>query len=280
MPRYSVLIICSLTIDGRGVHVCLEMSGASTALQQCLSAVMATGQVTVLALYASPPPIDVSASIVLRDVTLRGVYGRRIWDTWMLTARLIANGLNCSPVVTHRFAGLAEWQLGVEAMLSGTCGKCVFFPHGFQPVNCSPAVNCSPCSLSAARPAVIALTYEDKQVLKQDIFKLPSHELQPVVDIISKHAKTEQNKNDSDEIEIDLDLLDIETLRELQAYVKKAQAAIKRKNPVTPRTSPSTAQTATGTKPTADVAQPTDSSSFSGAAGIADAATLPAAASS
>ena len=72
---------------------------------------------------------------------------------------------------------------------------------------------------SAGRP----LAQREKQMLKDDIFKLPPHKLGPVVDIISKSNANVANADD-DEIEIDIDKLDVPTLRELQDYVKRALA--------------------------------------------------------
>jgi len=78
----------------------------------------------------------------------------------------------------------------------------------------------------------IPLTQKEKQQLKEDIFRLPGGRLQPVVEIISKSMpKTAEAKDDADEIEIDIDKLEIATLRELQAYVKKALTAMKRQKP-------------------------------------------------
>ena len=66
------------------------------------------------------------------------------------------------------------------------------------------------------------LAQREKQMLKDDIFKLPPHKLGPVVEIISKSSTSVAG--DDDEIEIDIDKLDVATLRELQEYVKKALA--------------------------------------------------------
>lgn len=80
------------------------------------------------------------------------------------------------------------------------------------------------------------LSQREKQQLKEDIFKLPSHKLGPVVEIISKAMPKTEQKDDADEIEIDIDKLDIPTLRDLQAYVRKALTALKRTSkPTQPR---------------------------------------------
>ena len=115
--------------DGHGPEVCLEMSGSKYAFGQALDAVMTTGQITILAFYKEPLHVDVSKKIVLKDVTVRGIYGRRIWSTWELTSRLLREGMDVTPIVTHRFNGLTRFSDGFEAMAAGVCGKCVFFPH-------------------------------------------------------------------------------------------------------------------------------------------------------
>jgi len=115
---------------GYGVDVCLEMSGNGNALNQCLDVVITTGIVSILGLYSTPLTIDVSKKIVLKDVTIRGVYGRRIWKTWELTSSLLTNGMDISPVLTHSFEGLHEWETGIKLMKAGNCGKVVFYPHG------------------------------------------------------------------------------------------------------------------------------------------------------
>jgi hypothetical protein len=72
-----------------------------------------------------------------------------------------------------------------------------------------------------------ALTQKEKQQLKDDIFKLPSTALGPVVEIISK-AMPQSMQNDEDEMEIDIDKLDIPTLRELQDYIRKSLNALRK----------------------------------------------------
>ena len=116
---------------GDGVAVAFEMSGAASALHQALDCVMATGQVSILGLYGSDViDVAVNRAIVLKDLTVRGVYGRRMWQTWDETAELLRTGLDVSAVITHRFDGLTDWAAGIAAMKSGACGKVCFFPHG------------------------------------------------------------------------------------------------------------------------------------------------------
>jgi threonine 3-dehydrogenase len=118
--------------DGKGVEVCLEFSGSATALEQCFDAVQCCGQISILGLYKNKIELDINKKLVLKDITVRGIYGRRIWDTWQLTAALLKQGMDVSAVVTHRYHGLTQFNEAFQLMREGKAGKCVFFPHNKQ----------------------------------------------------------------------------------------------------------------------------------------------------
>ncbi|MCX6816201.1 MAG: L-threonine 3-dehydrogenase [Candidatus Aenigmarchaeota archaeon] len=113
--------------ENKGADVVLEMSGAEPALQTALKVVKPTGFVTVLGLPTKDITIDVSKMIVLKNLTFRGIYGRKIWDTWKMTSHLLNSGLNIEPIITHRLK-LEDFEQGIAAMKSGQCGKVVMFP--------------------------------------------------------------------------------------------------------------------------------------------------------
>lgn len=114
--------------QGVGADAVLEMSGAGQAFQQALKAVRPTGMVTILGLPTKPIQVDVSKDIVLKDATVRGIYGRKMWDTWKSMSQLLSSGkVDISPVITHRLK-LEEFETGIEAMKEGTSGKVVFTP--------------------------------------------------------------------------------------------------------------------------------------------------------
>lgn len=108
------------------------------------------------------------------------------------------------------------------------------------------------------------LSQHEKQQLKDDIFKLPSHKLGPVVEIISRAMpKSEQKDGENeDEIEIDIDKLDIPTLRELQLYVKKALAALKRTTPAARRPTGGAPKSSPAARATPSAASPAHTSPF------------------
>jgi threonine 3-dehydrogenase len=111
------------------VHVCLEMSGSPQALQQALQLVRPTGVISILGLYKHDLTVDMNA-IVLKDLKFRGIYGRRMWETWKMTSQLLREGLAVRPVITHTFEGLTQWEEGFRLMEEGACGKVMFYPNG------------------------------------------------------------------------------------------------------------------------------------------------------
>jgi threonine 3-dehydrogenase len=66
--------------------------------------------------------------MVFKGATVHGISGRRIWDTWMRTQRLILSGaVDPTPVITHRFP-LDQFATAFELMSKGEAAKCVLFP--------------------------------------------------------------------------------------------------------------------------------------------------------
>ncbi|MBI4173204.1 MAG: alcohol dehydrogenase catalytic domain-containing protein [Candidatus Aenigmarchaeota archaeon] len=117
--------------DGKGPDTVLEMSGAVAAIQQSVDIVRPTGIVCVLGLPTQPVTLDIAKKIVLKDVTFRGIYGRKMWDTWKVTSGLLDNGkLDITPIITHRLK-LSEFEQGIAAMQADQCGKVVMFPDEY-----------------------------------------------------------------------------------------------------------------------------------------------------
>jgi threonine 3-dehydrogenase len=104
-----------------GFDVGMEMSGHPTAFRDMLGAMIPGGRVAVLGI----PPGDVSMdlnTIVFKGLTLKGVYGREMFETWYKMVALLQNGLDVSGMVTHRFDA-QEFREGFETMRSGRSGK-------------------------------------------------------------------------------------------------------------------------------------------------------------
>jgi threonine 3-dehydrogenase len=112
--------------DGLGVDVALEMSGAPAAVHQALGLVRAGGRVQLLGIPAKPMEIDLAREVVFKGVTVYGVIGRRMYNTWHLMTRFLRSGLfDPTPVITHRFP-LEEAEAAIEAIRSGEAGKVIF----------------------------------------------------------------------------------------------------------------------------------------------------------
>ncbi len=125
--RDPVEAIMELT-DGLGTDVFLEMSGSGAALAQGLKALRPRGSASILGLPTKDVCIDLAKDFVMKDITVRGIYGRKIWDTWLIASKLLSSGkFDPSPIITHRLR-LDDFEKGFEAMMSGDAGKVVMFP--------------------------------------------------------------------------------------------------------------------------------------------------------
>lgn len=113
---------------GEGIDVVLEMSGAAAALTQALHFIRRGGSISLLGIYARPVEVDISNLVIEQEVTLHGIFGRRIYETWTQTQDLLRSGrLDVSPVITHRL-DLADWQEGFDLLASRHAGKVVLTP--------------------------------------------------------------------------------------------------------------------------------------------------------
>jgi threonine 3-dehydrogenase len=114
--------------DGNGVDVVLEMSGAEPALHQGLAAVTNGGRVSLLGTHTTPATIDLSKEIIFKGVRVHGITGRRLYETWYRTTALLEEGLDLSPLITHRFP-LERFAEAFDLVESGHGGKIVLLPQ-------------------------------------------------------------------------------------------------------------------------------------------------------
>jgi threonine 3-dehydrogenase len=105
----------------QGVDVALEMSGAHAGVQQAVDALRMGGNLALLGIPGEPMRVNWS-DIILKALTIRGVYGREMFRTWTKMLGMLENGLNLGPLITHRFAA-ADFQAGFDAARSGKAGK-------------------------------------------------------------------------------------------------------------------------------------------------------------
>lgn len=106
-----------------GFDVGLEMSGAAPALREMISSMSHGGRIALLGLPAGEFGIDWS-QLVTNMLTLRGIYGREMFETWYWMSVLVQSGLDIAPVITHRFPA-SQFQAGFDAVRSAECGKVV-----------------------------------------------------------------------------------------------------------------------------------------------------------
>lgn len=106
-----------------GFDVGLEMSGAEPAFKAMLDNMIMGGKIAMLGLPAKPIPVDFG-QLVLKAITLKGVYGREMFETWYKMIAMLESGLDVSRVITHRY-GADEFQKGFDAMRSGKSGKVI-----------------------------------------------------------------------------------------------------------------------------------------------------------
>lgn len=106
-----------------GFDIGLEMSGSPHAFKDMIAAMNYGGKIA----YMGIPENDFSINwhdVVFKSLTIKGLYGRRIFDTWYKMSAMIVHGLNVEPVITHHF-GFEDFQKGFDVMLSGEAGKVV-----------------------------------------------------------------------------------------------------------------------------------------------------------
>ena len=106
-----------------GFDVGLEMSGNQAALDQMVEALVMGGRIALLGIPPGKSPVDWSR-IVFKAITIKGVYGREIFETWYKMIAMLQNGLDVSGVITHRFRA-EDFEQGFAAMKSGKSGKVV-----------------------------------------------------------------------------------------------------------------------------------------------------------
>jgi threonine 3-dehydrogenase len=106
-----------------GFDVGLEMSGSPQALSDMFGNMSHGGKVAVLGIPAKNAPMD-WRPVIFNMLTIKGVYGREMYETWYKMSVLLDSGLDISPVITHRFR-YDEFERGFDAMISGQTGKVI-----------------------------------------------------------------------------------------------------------------------------------------------------------
>ena len=106
-----------------GFDVGLEMSGNPAAFRSMIDNMCHGGKIAMLGIPSEDIAIDWN-KVVFNMLTIRGVYGREMYETWYKMTVMIQSGLDISPVITHRLP-FSEFQQGFDVMRSGQSGKVV-----------------------------------------------------------------------------------------------------------------------------------------------------------
>lgn len=115
---------------GEGVDVVLEMSGAVPAIRQAMRLARPGGRVSLMGIPARPVELNIAEDVIFKGLTLHGVVGRRLYDTWVTMQSLLASGrLDISPIRTHTLP-FERFADGFDLMRSGKCGKVVLTLNG------------------------------------------------------------------------------------------------------------------------------------------------------
>ncbi len=107
----------------RGFDVGLEMSGAPTAFRDMIDNMYNGSKISLLGILPNTTTVDWN-KIIFKALTLKGIYGREMWETWYKMEQMLISGFDLNPVITHRF-GIDEFQQGFDIMESGQCGKVI-----------------------------------------------------------------------------------------------------------------------------------------------------------
>ncbi|SDL26094.1 L-threonine 3-dehydrogenase [Modicisalibacter muralis] len=106
-----------------GFDVVLEMSGVPSAVSEMLDVINHGGKIAMLGIPPEEMAIDWT-KVIFKGLTIKGIYGREMFETWYKMASLIQSGLDLNPIITHRFK-IDDFEQGFEVMGSGQSGKVI-----------------------------------------------------------------------------------------------------------------------------------------------------------
>jgi threonine 3-dehydrogenase len=106
-----------------GFDIGLECSGSATAFSDMVENMYNGGKVSLLGLLPSSTQLNWS-KLIFKGLTLKGIYGREMYETWYQMEMMLSHGLDISPVITHRFPA-DDFQHAFQIMEEGNCGKII-----------------------------------------------------------------------------------------------------------------------------------------------------------
>lgn len=106
-----------------GFDIGLECSGSPVAFNDMVENMYNGGKISLLGLLPSTTQLNWS-KLIFKGLTLKGIYGREMYETWYQMEMMLSTGLNISPVITHRFKA-DDFQEAFDIMETGNCGKII-----------------------------------------------------------------------------------------------------------------------------------------------------------
>jgi len=106
-----------------GFDIGLEMSGSPVAFESMLQNMYNGSKIALLGILPDSTSVNWD-TIIFKALTIKGIYGREMWETWYQMEQMLITGIDLSPVITHRFH-IDDFQQGFEVMESGICGKVI-----------------------------------------------------------------------------------------------------------------------------------------------------------
>jgi threonine 3-dehydrogenase len=106
-----------------GFDVGLEMSGNAEALRDMVANMSHGGKIAILGIPTKEMPMD-WRQVIFNMLTIKGIYGREMYETWYKMSVMLEAGVDIAPVITHRYA-YSDFQQGLDAMISGQTGKVI-----------------------------------------------------------------------------------------------------------------------------------------------------------
>lgn len=110
-------------LNMHGFDIGLEMSGSPIAFESMIENMYNGSKIALLGILPSSTQVDWNR-IIFKALTLKGIYGREMWETWYQMEQMLIQGLDLNPVITHRF-DVNDFQKGFDVMESGECGKVI-----------------------------------------------------------------------------------------------------------------------------------------------------------
>src|SRR5690554_221945 len=107
----------------RGFDVGLEMSGSPAGFREMIGSMYNGSKISLLGILPNDTAVDWN-DIDRKSVTIKGIYGREMWETWYQMEQMLISGLDLSPIITHRYP-VEEFQKGFDVMEQGDCGKVI-----------------------------------------------------------------------------------------------------------------------------------------------------------